>query len=275
MLLLAKQIYMVEDPNYKCGVKRKLTKTLMLTIDEIDQKLNQQQKLFDMKLYICELNKSSEKKIDLSKTKVMISEFILKWMIDLLTGLGKNIEGEKFRRAFRNLMYFNSIYFTLKPVELLSSPHYHLKLPIRYYQAFFEYEGVISNDKDLSLKKTKQIFQLDNKKNCAYSTYTEFSTSNSIEQLELQYFFLTKKFDVQKKKYSLKMFNNLVDTSIEIVNKQSWIGNTTKLAINKNIHHIQNQIAYSDIIDESIKKNSLNKELTNEQSDKFDLTKYF
>ena len=70
------------------------------------------------------------------------------------------------------------------------------------------------------------------------------------------------------------MLKNLIETSLEIVDKQNWISEVTKLQVRENIQHVHRQIAYSDLIDESVASNSLNKEMTNDQSDHFKLTKY-
>jgi len=164
------------------------------------------------------------------------------------------------------------MFHILQPIELLDLPHYHLKMPVKYYQAFFEYETVLKKNKKLLIERLQKIFKLDNKKNCAYSTYTEFSTINSIDQLEMQYFFLTRKFDLSKKAYGLEMIKNLVGATLEILDKQSWINSETKKNVRLNIYKLQKQIAYSDIIDESIRDKNLNKKLTNGQLDFFNLT---
>lgn len=274
MLQLLKSIYLTDNPDYKCGVKRNLTMTYLLTINEINEKINSDEDLFNLNVYLTELNKVSDKKIEPSNTKIIISGFILKWLKDMFSGLQQNLSQLQFQRAFRNVIHYHSIFQIMKPIELLVSPHYHLRLPVKYYQAFFLYESIATNNKNLALEKLKDLFKLDTKKNCAYSTYNEFSATNSIEQLELQFFFLTKKFDMKNKDYTKLMVKNLIETSIEIVERQSWIDKVTKISIRESIQHIQKQIAYSDLIDESVSAKKLNKELTNGQSDYFILTKY-
>ena len=274
MLQLMKSIYLADDPAYKCGVKRNLTETYFLSIDDINEKLNSDEDRFNLNIYIAELTKVSEIKIDPSNTKIIISGFILQWLKDMFSGLQRQLNQSQFKRAFKNVIFYHSIVQTMKPTELLVFPHYHLRLPVRYYQAFFQYESIASNDTNLALQRLKNVFQLDTKKNCAYSTYVEFSTTNSIEQLELQLLFITRKFDTQKKVYTKSMLKNLIETSLEIVDKQNWISEVTKLQVRENIQHVHRQIAYSDLIDESVASNSLNKEMTNDQSDHFKLTKY-
>ncbi len=272
MLLLARQLFLADDPTYRCGTKRNLTETHLLTVDKIDETLNQDGFIFNMTLFVSELNKASAKKISLSRTTVMVSDFILTWLQHTFHNLRDNLSPAQFSRALQNFIFFNSMFHVLKPVELLDLPHYHLRLPVKYYQAFFKYDAMLKNDKKLPLERLQLIFKLDNKKNCAHSTYSEFSASNSIEQLELQYFFLTRKFDTSKKAYTLEMLGNLVSSALEIVDKQSWIDQVTKTNVRVNIAKLQKQIAYSDIIDESIKDKHLNTELTNGQSDLFELT---
>lgn len=274
MLQLARSIYMVDNPKYQCGVKREPTKSNILTIKEISRKINKHRQLFDMELYVSELNKASDTKLNETEQKVIVSDFILVWIEDIFTNLAGSLNQKEFERSFKNIMFFHVILNMLKPVELLKFPHYHLRLPLIYYQSLFEYESVLENDNGLKLAKLQKIFKLSNKRNCAYSTYTLFSTSNSIEQLEIQVFFLKKKFDFAKKEYAQTMLTNLIKTALQIINSQSWIKNETKFNIQSNIKNLHKTIAYSELVNESIKSNILKKALANGQSDDLFLTKY-
>lgn len=270
ILQVARAIYMTNNPKYKCGIKRELTKTHLLSVKEINQKLNKQKLLFDMEIYVSELNKVSDTKIDTMKQEVMVSDFILNWFQDIFIDLTKELNQKEFKRGFKNFLFLHTILNLLKPVKLLKFPHYHLRLPIVYYESLFDYESVLKNDRNLKLTKMESIFKLSNKKNCAHSTYSSFSTSNSIEQLELQVFFLKKKFSFEKKLYAQNMLSNLIETALQIINSQKWIKDKIKLNIQTNIEKLQKTIAYSDLVDDSIKSN---RRLTNGQSDEIDLTK--
>ena len=268
MLRLADHVYFLNDSKYRCGTKRNLTKTNLYTINQLNDILNANGSLFNFSQYFDYLNQVSLKKLDPATTQVIISEFSLNWLLDLLNGLSFNMTRVEFERAFVNLLYFHSMFQMLKPVKLFTTPHYHMKFPFEYYQVFFEYEKLFNqNSQDnLPLQHMENFFRLKLEQNCAHAVYQEFSTINSGAQFELQHFFISKKFDRKKKTYAKDMFKNLVATAIEIMDMQDWIEHVTKQNVKLSINTLVEHIAYSDLIDEYFQNAKSNKNAKNSSS---------
>ena len=262
MIKLAKQLYFVNDNRYLCGQPRGGKKTVnMLNAKELDEKLviskATNRKMFDFLKYISYLSEGATTKIK-EDTQVIISSLTLSFLNDLFNGLNNELKfsQEQFRRAFTNFVYFHSIFSLVKPLELFSTPHIHVKFPIRYYHAFFEYSKRVNYVSPLD--SFKSIYRINREQNCAYSVIDAFSVVDSLEQSELQRLFLTEKFDSRIKEVTSKMLESLINTSIEIVNKQDWIDEKTKEIIIENMNKMENRIVYSDSVfdPESIKNKS-------------------
>jgi hypothetical protein len=209
MIKLAKQLYFVNDNRYLCGQPRGGKKTVnMLNAKELDEKLaiskSSNRKMFDFLKYISYLSEGATTKIK-EDTQVIISSLTLSFLNDLFNGLSNELKfsQEQFRRAFTNFVYFHSIFSLVKPLELFSTPHIHVKFPIRYYHAFFEYSKRVNYVSPLD--SFKSIYRINREQNCAYSVIDAFSVVDSLEQSELQRLFLTEKFDPRIKEVTSEM----------------------------------------------------------------------
>ena len=265
MLMLANQIYFVNDSRYNCarrgGSSQKRVNNVF-TIEELDQKINNNsmnRKYFDFFKFIEFFNHNANKNILNKKSEVFITSLTLSFLKDLFTGLeiSLNFNEAKFKRAFVNLLYFNSIFSLIKPLELFSIPHLHLKLPIRYYHSFFEYSKQINHITPID--NFKSIYRMKREQNCAYTVIEIFSVTDSYEQAELQRLFLNKTFNPNVKTYSNEILSNLKNTTLEILYELDWIDNNIKDKLKDGIEDIEFKIVYSDTLFDNL-TNTMNYE---------------
>jgi hypothetical protein len=157
-------------------------------MDELSQILNRS--IFNFSKFVSFFNEKVNKTILNGKSQIFLSSMTVSYLRDLFISLEGNLsfDRSKFQRAFLNLAYFNAIFTLIRPLELFSVPHLHLKFPIRYYHAFFEYSEQIN--KIVPMENFKSLYRINREQNCAYTVIEAFSMTDSFEQTELQRFFL-------------------------------------------------------------------------------------
>lgn len=266
MLQLLNKLYFLNDSRYLCGAPRARPSILYFNVYELDQNFtSNNQKQFDFEKFVDKLNDVSKTKLN-KNSKILITSTALNYIKDVITGLNSlNLNRQRFHKAFINFVYFHSLFILLKPVELFSIPHYHIIFPIRYYQTFFEYDKVIVKG-FLPIENFKSIYRLTLEQNCANSVIDLFSFAYSIEQIELQHFFVKQKFNHRIKSETRIMLKNIAISAIELINDQKWIDSSTKERIETKIKSLETYIGYSDSIDDGsdlTKNKTINYNLSN------------
>jgi hypothetical protein len=277
MVEVAKRIYFLNDERYHCAKARTgRQKTLnVFTLRELNSKLNENFRAFDFLEYINFINKyAGQVKLN-DTTQVVISSLTLSYLSDLFKGIKElNFTQEKMKRAFKNLIYFHLIYSLVKPLEIFSTPHIHMSLPIRYYHAFLEYSKPLNEISPY--ESFRSMYRINREQNCAYSVIDAFSVVGSTEQVELQRLFLSEKFNSNIKNSTLKILDNLLQVTIEIIKDQEWISSITKNSILKSLNNMEHRIVYSDsIFDESEENKSKHVKINSDMTSRYQLTRHY
>ena len=259
MIEVAKRIYFLNDERYHCArAKAHRPKVLnVLTLKELHAKLNEKFQALDFLEYKNFLNKNAGQVKLNDTTQVVISSLTLNYLTDLFTSIKNlNYTHEKLERAFKNLIYFHLIYSLVKPLEIFSTPHIHMSLPIRYYHAFLEYSKTLNEISPY--ESFRSMYRINREQNCAYSVIDAFSVVGSNEQIELQRLFLTEKFNSNTKNNTIQILENLLKITTKIIKDQEWISSTTKDNILKSLNNMGYLIVYSDTIFDKSEKNKAN-----------------
>ena len=255
MIALAQRVYFLNDEKYFCGSRTPRPKSLnVLTLSELNDKLNANFSAFDFLEYIGYLNEHAELKKLNNQTQVVVSSLTLNYLSDVFRSIRElNYKQGQLRRAFKNLIYFHLIFSLVKPLEIFSTPHIHVALPIRYYHAFLEYSKILN---DVSpIENFRSIYRINREQNCAYSVIDAFSVVGSVEQVELQRLFLTEKFNTRSKNLTIHILERLLEATYEIISDQDWIDPATKDSIYKSLKNMEHRVVYSDSIFDTYEKN--------------------
>ena len=249
MIEMAKRVYFLNDEKYHCAkAKTHRPKVLnVITLKELDARLNENFQAFDFLEYKKFLNQyAGQVKLN-DTTQVVISSLTLNYLTDLFTSVRDlNYTQKKLERAFKNLIYFHLIYSLVKPLEIFSTPHIHMSLPIRYYHAFLEYSKTLNEISPF--ESFRSMYRINREQNCAYSVIDSFSVVGSMEQVELQRLFLTEKFNSNTKNNTIQILENLLKITIKLINDQEWISSLTKRNILESLNNMGYLIVYSDSI---------------------------
>ena len=259
MIELAKLIYFINDERFHCGkLKAGHSRVVnVLTINELNEKLNTNFLAFNFIDYVQFLNENADKVKLNASTQVVITSRTLSYLTDLFVGIKKlNYDQEHLRRAFKNLIYFNLLYSLVKPLEIFSTPHLHMSLPIRYYHAYLEYAKI--HHRISPFESFKSLYRINQEQNCAYSVIDAFSVVGSVEQVELQRLFLTEKFNSNTKNITVEILDHLLAITVFVISNQDWISSNSKLNIFKSLNEMEHRIVYSDSIFDLSEENKPN-----------------
>jgi predicted metalloendopeptidase len=98
----------------------------------------------------------------------------------------------------------------------------------------------------------------------------------STEQVDLQRLFLSEKFNSNIKNSTLKILDNLLQVTIEIINDQEWISSITKNSILKSLNNMEHRIAYSDsIFDQSEENKTKYVKINSDMNSRYQLTRHY
>ena len=260
MLKLANKLYFLNDARYRCGIKKSTAQSEMdrtnnvLKISELDDRIKSNAtkfQVFDIKKYINYLNKHTGTSNKLNEnTTVVISNLAINYLKDLIQGLGSN-QNESFRQAFLNFLYFHTLFSLIKPLNLFKSTqtlsqivHVNVLLPIKYYHLFFEYSKHVNNVTPLD--NLVNMFKLNREHSCAFSVIETFSVVDSMEQIELQRLFLSRKFSPNSKNMADEMLAGLINTTHKIIDTQHWIDADTKATIKFNLNQMEYKTVHAN-----------------------------
>lgn len=269
MIELARIIYFINTDKYQCNSKNKpniINKDLILTVDQLNSEINKKNReknlpTFDFRKFINRINEKTNANFK-PDSLIAIKTLNLNYLSDFFYNLGikYNFHNDyKFERAMKNFAYFHTIFDTLQLTEVDS----HTSLPIRYYQAVYEYVKYVQAYYQPSLF-FKNIFNLDREKSCAIILIDTFDIHASNEQYEFQKFYLNKKFNKNTKNFTKKMLDELIKTSIEQVKSQNWIDEEAQMKINEQFKSMEFRIAFSDNLYSS--DNQINNNYYNQNS---------
>ena len=212
---------------------------------------------FDCARYVDFFNRKANKNVLNKSNKLIVSSTTLAYLGDLFAAIESlNFTRAQFQRSFVNLVYINSIISLVKPLELFSQSHIHVKFPIRYYQAYYDYytSQLLTTGSSRRIATTsdylKNAYRLTREQNCAYSVIDMFSVVDSREQIELQRLVLNKRRHTseRKKLMTKQMLDNLLVVVLDLIERQDWIDTATRHLIRQQVENIKFKLMFADVV---------------------------